>query len=212
MERKNSTINTPIILFANGECPVHPSVLKIINEANTLICLDGGVDNLMALGHTPDFILGDLDSLKRPKDDYGCKVIPLNDQNMTDLEKGLLWCYKNGIEKISLVGSSGLRDDHSMATLFTLLNFASRMRITLLSNFSEIYCIQKRKIFNTVPGQVISLIPTNLDTKITVDGLKYALKDEKLSFPTQGISNIAKTTTCTIESTDWIWAILNHTK
>ena len=63
MEQNFSTLNTPIILFGNGECPVHPSVLKIIDKANTFICLDGGVDNLMTLGHTPDYILGDLDSL-----------------------------------------------------------------------------------------------------------------------------------------------------
>ena len=212
MEQNFSTLNTPIILFGNGECPVHPSVLKIIDKANTFICLDGGVDNLMTLGHTPDYILGDLDSIKQSRDNYGCKVEPLNDQNMTDLEKGLLWCCKNGIEEVSLVGSSGLRDDHSMATLFILLNFASRIRITLLSNYSEIHCIKRTRIFNTMPGQVISIIPVNLDTEITLDGLEYTLADEKLSFPSQGISNIAKNNTCTIKSTDWIWVILNHTK
>ena len=99
-----------------------------------------------------------------------------------------------------------------MATLFILLNFASRIRITLLSNYSEIHCTKRTTIFNTMPGQVISIIPVNLDTEITLDGLEYTLADEKLSFPSQGISNIAKNNTCTIKSTDWIWVILNHTK
>tara|TARA_Y100000590_G_scaffold453412_1_gene598409 strand:+ start:232 stop:870 length:639 start_codon:yes stop_codon:yes gene_type:complete len=210
MEGKYSTMNTPIILFGNGECPTHPLVLDTINEAKTVICLDGGADRLITLGYKPHYILGDLDSIKREKDDYGCKIIRLKDQNMTDLEKGLLWCYNNGIEEICLVGFSGFRDDHIMATFWILSSFAEKMRITLLSNYSKVKCVKDKIILKTTPGQIISLIPTNLDAKIKTDGLQYALNKEKLSSPTQGISNVAKTTTCTIEATDWTWVILNH--
>ena len=87
------------------------------------------------------------------------------------------------------------------------ISFTKKIKKNKLSfnkkNFSEL-------ILKTSPGQIISLVPTNLDTKIKTNGLQYALNKEKLSSPTQGISNVAKTTTCTIEATDWTWVILNH--
>ena len=70
MEQEYSTMNNPVILFGNGEPPTHPSVLRYINEAKTYICLDGGVDTLITLGHKPDYVLGDLDSIKRSEDEY----------------------------------------------------------------------------------------------------------------------------------------------
>ena len=102
METKYSTMNNPVILFGNGEPPTHPLVLRYINEAKTYICLDGGVDTLITLGHKPDYVLGDLDSIKRSEDEYDCKIISLEDQSMTDLEKSILWCYENAIKELYL--------------------------------------------------------------------------------------------------------------
>ena len=131
---------------------------------------------------------------------------------MTDLEKSILWCYENAIKELYLVGVSGLRDDHSMATFWILLKFAGKMKITLLSNYSKINCIKNKTIFDTSPGQVVSLIPSSSDTKITTSGLQYTLQKEKLSTPTQGISNVAINTSFSIEATDWVWVIINHEK
>ena len=212
MKQEYSTMNIPVILFGNGEPPTHPSVIRYINEAKTYICLDGGVDTLIRLGHEPDYVLGDLDSIKHPEDEYDCKIISLEDQSMTDLEKSILWCYENAIKELYLIGVSGLRDDHSMATFCILLKFAGKMKITLLSNHSKINCIKNKTIFDTSPGQVVSLIPSSSDTKITTSGLQYTLQKEKLSTPTQGISNVAINTSFSIEATDWVWVIINHEK
>ena len=73
--------------------------------------------------------------------------------------------------------------------------------------------INKNKtIFDTSPGQVVSLIPSSSDTKITTSGLQYTLQKEKLSTPTQGISNVAINTSFSIEATEWVWVIINHEK
>ena len=45
MEQKYSTMNTPIILFGNGECPTHPLVLGTINKAKTHLIYDRKLDN-----------------------------------------------------------------------------------------------------------------------------------------------------------------------
>ena len=74
------------ILFGNGEVPIHTSALKILKKAKTIICLDGGVDKLLDLGYSPNYILGDLDSLSLHPDNYNCDVIELHDQSKNDLD------------------------------------------------------------------------------------------------------------------------------
>ena len=43
---------TPIILFGNGVIPKDPAVLNKISEANSILCVAGGVDKLEKIGHS----------------------------------------------------------------------------------------------------------------------------------------------------------------
>jgi len=202
----------PVILVGNGEAPTHPTTLKVIEDANTIICIDGGTDKLLELGYRPDYILGDLDSLALDLEDYSCKVINLNDQSKNDLEKGLEWCLKNEIKEVSLLGFSGLRDDHNAAALLFLKTFSYHMGLTMVTDFSTIQCINSKTRFKVSKGQVISIIPGNINTTIRTNGLKYELNDQVLDSPGNGISNIATMNEVVIESNDWIWVFLNHLK
>ena len=203
---------SPIILFGNGEVPTHPISLKRIKSANTIICLDGGADKLIDIGYQPDYILGDLDSLALNPDDYGCEFVSLNDQSKNDLEKCLEWCLDNDIKEVSLLGFSGLRDDHSAAALLSMKTFSDRIGISMITNFSMIKCINGKSKFNVSQGQVISIIASNSYTKIRTNGLKHRLNNEVLFSPSNGISNIALVDSVEIESDDWVWVFLNHLK
>ena len=201
---------SPIILFGNGEVPTHPAVLEVIKDANTIISLDGGTDKLIDLGYRPSYILGDLDSLASNPDEYGCEFKTLYDQSKNDLEKGLEWCLDNEIQKLSLVGFSGLRDDHGTATLFSLKSFSEQMDLAMFTNFSIVHCTKGRSRFNASQGQVISIIASNSYTRIRTNGLKHELNNEVLFSPSNGISNIALVDSVEIESDDWVWVFLNH--
>ena len=200
----------PVILVGNGEPPTHPLTLKVIEDANTIICIDGGTDKLLDLGYKPNIILGDLDSLALDSEDYNCKVINLNDQSKNDLEKGLEWCLDNEIQKVSLVGFSGLRDDHNAAALFSLRSFSDKMDLAMVTNFSIVHCTKGRSRFNASQGQVISIIASNSYTRIRSNGLNHELNNEVLFSPSNGISNIALVDSVEIESDDWVWVFLNH--
>ena len=200
---------TPIILFGNGVTPTHPAVLKKISEANSILCVDGGADKLEKIGYYPALILGDLDSLIHDPGKYKCDLMHLDDQSRTDLEKSLEWCFSRGIKDLSLVGFSGGRDDHTVAVLWTLLSYAHRMNLVLYSNYSTVQCVKDDASFNTFPGQIISIIPTNKNTKITTQGLKFPLNDSSLNSPGHGISNVADGDQCSIRSTEWVWVFFN---
>ena len=200
---------TPIILFGNGVIPKHPAVLNKISEANSILCVDGGADKLEKIGHYPDLILGDLDSLIDQPGKYECDVIHLDDQSRTDLEKSLEWCFKRGIKDLSLVGFSGGRDDHNVAVLWPLLSYAHRMNLVFYSNYSTVECTKDDASFNTFPGQIISIIPTNKNTIITTQGLKFPLNNSSLNSSGHGISNVAEGDQCSIQSTEWVWVFFN---
>ena len=203
---------SPIILFGNGEIPSHPIVLNKIKGVATIICLDGGTDKLIKLGYKPTCIIGDLDSLSKKPEDYGCEFIALPEQSKNDLEKGLEWCLDKGIKDISLIGFSGLRDDHHTAALFALKSFSEKMDITMLTNHSAVRCIKGTSKFRVSKGQLISILASQSDTLIRTTGLEYELSNEKLLSPGNGISNIAISNHIEIDSNDWVWIFINHLK
>ena len=201
-----------VILFGNAEVPSNALAIQAIDNADKIICIDGGVDNLIKLGYEPSYILGDLDSLAFNPEYYKCEFEILEDQSKSDLEKALEWCAKNKIKSVILVGFSGLRDDHNLAVLLLLKMFSSKISITLITNFCTIYCNNGKGRFNVSPGQIISIIASQPKTLISTNGLKYKLDNTILTSPGNGISNIAINSSIEIESNDWVWLFFNHNK
>ena len=207
MSNQNLIFKQPIILFGNGEISKHKKALKIINNATTFICLDGGADKLKNLGFEPDIILGDLDSITQ---NYNCEIVQLQDPSKSDLEKGILWCLEKKITQLYLVGFSGKRDDHYFSTLWTMLKYCQSIKLHLYTNFSKIICVKDKKTFKSVPNQTISIIVPKNDILITTSKLKYPLQSQKISSPTQGVSNMTTGNEYSIEASDWIWLFENY--
>jgi len=201
---------SPIILFGNGEVPSHPIVLNKVKSVSTIICVDGGTDKLIKLGYKPTCIIGDLDSLSKEPEDYGCDFTALPEQSKNDLEKGLRWCLNKEIKDITLIGFSGLRDDHNAAALFSLKSFSEKMDITMLTNYSAVRCVKGTSKFRVSKGQLISILASQSETLIRTTGLEYELSNEKLLSPGNGISNIAISNHIEIDSNDWVWIFINH--
>ncbi len=212
MKDKLHNFNNPIILLGNGIPPKNPAILKKFKMANSIICLDGAADKLIRIGLRPDIILGDLDSLAKDQVEYPCELVLLDDQSKNDLEKCLSWCCAIGITELSLIGFTGGRDDHTMSNLWVILSYAHKIKLVIYTDYSTIYCVKNKSSFKTLPGQIVSIIAPDKDIKITTTGLEYQINNSNLISPSNGISNVANNKTCTIQSTDWVWVFLNHTK
>jgi len=52
-----------IIIFANGDLPNPEKARALIHADDLIIAADGGTRHALALGLTPNVIIGDLDSL-----------------------------------------------------------------------------------------------------------------------------------------------------
>ena len=200
----------PYALFGNGPKPTHPAVKRRLNLINTFFCVDGGADKLIEMGYKPNLILGDLDSIDKRKNKYGCDIIFLEDQTKNDLEKSMLWCIDQKIKELELFGFSYGRDDQHMANILIMKNFSSQLKIKMYTNNSLLLFINKHSTFSSNPNQIISILSFNQETKITTTGLKYSLQNSPLTSPSHGISNLATGTSFSIKPSDWVLVLIHY--
>ena len=124
-------MNTTVIL-ANGIFPTHKKPLKILKEADTIICCDGAINKLDKLDIIPNLIIGDMDSItKKLKDKYRDQLLTIQSQNENDLRKAINWLEKNNYKSAIILGATGNRDDHSLGNIFTLLEYPAKIKYNL---------------------------------------------------------------------------------
>ena len=52
-----------IIIFANGDLPDLNQARTLMRSDDFIICADGGTHHALALGLTPNLVIGDMDSI-----------------------------------------------------------------------------------------------------------------------------------------------------
>ena len=202
----------PNALFGNGPSPTHPIIIDRLKSINTFFCVDGGADKLITMGYTPNVILGDLDSIDKEKKIYNSTIVYLEDQSKNDLEKSISWCVKQGIKELELFGFSYGRDDHHLANLFIMKDFSDKVRMKMYTDKSLIFCINEHSTFLSKANQTVSIFTFTNKTTITTTGLKYPLKNSSLTYPSQGVSNLAIGSSFSVTPSDWTFIIINYMK
>lgn len=184
------------LIFANGK-PPRKSVIEYLykNGYSTLICADGGANYAYKLGLVPDYIIGDLDSIKSDVLKYyqdKTIIIKYSRQNDTDVEKCLKFAIQKKYDEAILLGVTGDRLDHSLCNLGIVLKFLDRINVKIIHEKSVLMAMSGKQEFNTLPGETISLYGFDSKTKITTHGLKYPLHNEPLPFGIrESTSNVA---------------------
>lgn len=98
-----------------------------VDYALPVICLDGAIYRLLELGITPGYLIGDLDAADEAAQNrarkLGVKVIHEQDQNSSDLEKGIHLAISLGATDIRIFQALGGRADHTLHNLGLLKKF-----------------------------------------------------------------------------------------
>ncbi|MFZ2324725.1 MAG: thiamine diphosphokinase [Ignavibacteriaceae bacterium] len=174
------------IIIANGKSPTKKTVQFFYNKGyTTIICADGGANSANEIGVTPDYIIGDLDSIKASTKKYFLKkstIIKYKRQNDTDVEKCLKFAIKKKFDEVALLGVAGDRLDHTICNLGIVIKFYNKIKILLVAQNSFLIPTDKLLILNSKMGETISIYGFNEKTKITSKGLKYPLKNSSLPF------------------------------
>jgi thiamine pyrophosphokinase len=164
----------------------------------------------LALGLTPNLIVGDLDSAdksdiqKLQKAGVEIELFP-GDKNETDLELALIRSLELNPTQILIVAALGGRFDQTLANMALLTNpQLSSLDVRLDDGVEEIFFCRDQVQVHGGGGDLVSLLPWCSPVhRIQTEGLKWPLTNETL-YPhkTRGVSNemIAESASIKIES------------
>src|SRR4030095_16606532 len=172
--------------------------------SHSIVACDGASDFLYKCKITPDYIIGDLDSIHPKTLSYfkskKVSIKKIHDQNLTDFEKAMRFAISKKLKNIFVTGFSGKRLDHTIANLSILKKYCKKVHIKIYDDTFESFIINGSTEFNYKIGATISLLALTKATGIKTQGLKWSLNRETLELGArQGVSNIANTNYVKIE-------------
>ena len=202
--------NKPFIILANGQYPSHLSALNKLHTAGTIICTDGSANKLLENGLTPNVIIGDMDSTTVDQNSFKGLYVKIIDQDNTDLDKAFEWCKLNNLSPLTVLGTSQLREDHTIGNLILLANYSDELDINFVTDYFTITCHHGKRSFTSFKQQLVSIVPVEDIQSITTKGLEFPLIDEPFPLSSRGISNRATSHQFIITSSGKIWVFRSH--
>ncbi len=202
--------NKPFIILANGQYPSHLSALNKLHTAGTIICTDGSANKLLENGLTPNVIIGDMDSTTVDQNSFKGLYVKIIDQENTDLDKAFEWCKLNNLSPLTVLGTSQLREDHTIGNLILLANYSDELDINFVTDYFTITCHHGKRSFTSFKQQLVSIVPVEDIQSITTEGLEFPLIDEPFPLSSRGISNRATGHQFIITSSGKIWVFRSH--
>ena len=135
-------------------------------------------------------IIGDLDSINSDlKEKYSEIIVEVHDQSKNDLEKSLDWLGDKGYSNVTIMGATGLREDHTLSNIFIIMEKDYQMNIKIITDYGTFQIIKGHKNISSFKGQPVSLFTLKKDSKITTSNLKYNLNRNSLTTLFSGILN-----------------------
>ncbi len=153
------------------------------DSSDLVIAADGGYNSLIQHGIRCDLLIGDFDSIERMPKDIQCIRFPV-EKDDTDSFLAYREGAKRGYTDFILFGGTGGRLDHTYSNL-SLLNYARQNghRATIEGEREQILLIKDESVSFSVPkGRHVSIFAVGGRARgVTIDGLKYSLKNGELS-------------------------------
>lgn len=143
-----------------------------------VVCCDGGADEYIRNGHTPNLIIGDGDSISEEnRKKYGHLLHRIAEQETNDQTKAVNYLLSQGKRRIAIVGATGKREDHTLGNISLLMDYmrAGADVRTYTDHGIFIPCLNTCT-FTCQPGQQVSIINFNA-RKLHGLGLVYPLSD-----------------------------------
>ena len=165
------------VILANGDFPALPHSLRILQEAERIVCCDGAAQALLAHAMEPTVVIGDLDSLNdNVKERLRGRIIQVAEQDTNDLNKAFRYCLSQGWLDITILGATGKREDHTLGNISLLADFAKQApAIRMVTDYGCFLPMLASGTISCTPGQQVSIFALDSDTPIVSHGLKYPL-------------------------------------
>jgi thiamine pyrophosphokinase len=162
------------------------SLLKTYQRNLTIIAADGAANTLYRFRLKPDYIAGDLDSIKPSVVAYykrqAVKIVAVPEQEHTDLEKCIRLALRLRFRTIRIIGYSGKRIDHTINNFSILMRYYRRGDIRFLDSDFEVFYTDKGFQANCRKGDVVSFLGMPKAKGVVTEGLVYSLSNEDIEF------------------------------
>jgi len=192
-------MNKIIFIISGGVVNDPQSLYEEIRgiDSSVIICADGAAQILKMSDITPDFIVGDMDSIDENTLRYfetkesGIIRYP-GDKDETDTQLALEYAFGMNPDEIRIFGALGGRVDHMLANISLLVMCAKRgVDAKIVDKDCELFVIDRSCVIDGRKGETVSLIPISSDVRgITLEGFRYPLSNGlmKIGRP-YGVSN-----------------------
>jgi thiamine pyrophosphokinase len=187
-----------IVIFANGILNAGAEARALAQDAHLVVAADGGTAHALALGVTPDVVIGDLDSLapeqRERLDAAGAEIVAFSPRkDETDLELALLHAVESGARRITILAALGGRLDQMLANILLLaMPPLAELKVRIVDGAQTAFLVRDSATIRGRSGDTLSLIPLGGDAEgVTARGVEWPLDDETLHFgPARGVSNV----------------------
>lgn len=166
------------VIVAGGDYPTAEMPLQILHSSPFVACCDGGADDYIATGETPDAIIGDCDSLSAENRTRFADIVHHNpDQNTNDQTKAVEFLLERGKRRIAIVGATGKRDDHTIGNIALLAEYyAMGADVRSYTDYGVFIPCSGSNTFECRVGAQVSIF--NIDARgLHSEGLVYPIYD-----------------------------------
>ncbi len=160
-------------LLLIGGAPLDAALMRSLAAGRPLVAADSGANTALEAGLVPDLVLGDLDSIEAiDAVRRRSRVVHLQDQNSTDLEKALAHIEAPWIIGLGFLGA---RFDHSLAALHALAACTKTREIMLIGAHDAVLRVRGDFRCELPIGLRFSIWPLARQTFRRSSGLRYPL-------------------------------------
>ena len=179
-----------IVIICDGAFPKTEYPRYLIRTADFIICCDGALRKFLrnskaifGAERLPDKVIGDMDSLSPAmKARYGDLIVTIDEQENNDQTKAFTWALENigGIGRITILGATGEREDHTIGNISLLMEYARTYRpqdrgidVQMISDHATIFAITGTFEMECGEGRKVSIFSPDNSLRITSEGLKF---------------------------------------
>lgn len=187
-----------IVIFTGGQFEKSRLVTQAIELGDMIIAADSGADTALRFGITPEFVVGDMDSIDQKISENLKKlnvkfITSPSEKDETDTQLAIDFAMQKGATEITLLaGTQGDRIDHILGNIFYAC--VSTIPIRFINGMQESF-VAKGPCEKDISGKkydLLSLIPLREDVEgLRSKGLQWELRNETLLFGLpRGVSNV----------------------
>lgn len=166
------------VIIDAGSYPTHPEALRWLSVTDRIVCCDGAANRYLSSPNKVWRIVGDCDSLSpQIMESYRDLIRRFPDQETNDQTKAVRYIRSHGMNRIVILGATGLREDHTLGNLSLLTDYLKEgVEARAYTDFGVFIPVLGNTELICRRGQQISIFNFGA-SGLSADGLRYPLRD-----------------------------------